>query len=147
MIKMKIFKKIANTLLILGAIAGGICTNVNAANVKDSDWNYFTFGNTGTNYTDTRQKQDTTPAYSNVIEYNGRSGDYLQMYLVDSNKGDFHSRIVKTVHGPGQYSVSSYAYEDRGIVNVKMAFVAPWRLSYSWSANGHWSPDSTRSYN
>jgi hypothetical protein len=147
MFKLKVGKKVVASLLAVGLIAGVGVTNAKAANTSDTGWNFTTFGDTGTNYTDPRQKQDSTPAYSNVQTYNGKSGDYLQMYLVDSNRGDFRTRIVKTVSGPGQYSVSSYAYEDRGQVDVRMAFYAPWRLTYSWSASGLWSPDSTRTYN
>lgn len=145
--KSKIKQKLALALVAFALVTGVVATNAKAANTSDTVWGFSTFGDAGTNYTDARLKTNTTPGYSNVQSYNGRSGDYLQMYLVDSNKSDFHSRIVKTVSGPGQYSVSSYAYEDRGQVNVRMAFYAPWRATYSWGASGLWSPDSTRTYN
>ena len=122
-------------------------TNIKAANTSDTYWSFSTFGDKGTRYTDPRVKENTTPGYSNIQNYNGKNGDYIQMYLVDSNKSDFRKRIVKTVTGPGQYSVSSYAYEDRGKVLVRMAFYSPYRIAYSWEASGLWSPDSTKTYN
>ena len=147
--KSKFGKKMAVALLAVGIIAGSVATNVKAASTSDTSWDFKTFGNSGTNYTDTRSKTDISKAYVNVQVYNGRSGDYLQMYLVDSNYGDFtkHGRVVKTVSGPGQYSVTNWAFEERGAVPVRMAFYAPWRPTYSWAASGLWSPDSTGTYN
>lgn len=142
----KLKDKLIVSALFSFAIACSIFTNVFAGNTSDTYWSFSTFGDKGTKYTDPRLKTDTTPAYVNVVTYTGKSDDYLQMYLVDSNYQDFHQRLVKTVSGPGQYSVHSYAYEDRGQVYVRMAFYAPYRWFYSWSASGYWSPDSTRTY-
>ena len=75
-------------------------------------------------------------------------GDYVQMWVVDQAYNNLQGCISpKTAYGNGQYSIHSYAYEKIGNSPVTIGFYAPYRYSYSWSASGVWSPDSTREYN
>ena len=147
--KSKIKQKVALALVAFTLVTGVVATNAKAINNSDTNWSFSTFGNKdeGQTMTDPREKTDTSPAYSKVEHYYGKSGDYLQMFVVDADGNDFNTRIVKTVTGSGQYSISSYAYEERGKADVRLRFYAPWRAFYSWSASGVWSPDSLGRYN
>ncbi|MFT8350439.1 hypothetical protein [Clostridium saccharoperbutylacetonicum] len=147
MIKSKFVKTLVASLLTVGVIAGYAGTSAYAKNNSDTGWSFSVFGDEGTQYTDSREKQDNSKAYCKINNYNGKDDDYLQMYLVDGNKHKFSKTPVKTVTGTGEYSITNYAYEDRKKTPVRIAFYAPYRNFYTWSASGVWSPDSSGSYN
>lgn len=150
MIKNKFTKKIAVSLLVAGTVCGAIFTNIQAANTDDHYWQFYKeLGNSGNHYiSELRSKTDTTPAYVKISYWEGRSDDYVQMWVADQNHNSLQGGIpCKTVSGMGQYSIHSNAYELKGNSLVTIGFYAPWRATYSWSASGVWSPDSTREYN
>lgn len=147
MIKSKYVKTLSAMLLTVGVITGYTGINAYAKNNEDTEWAFEVFGKQGTSYTDARTKEDKSKVYCQVKEYNtSDDDDYLQMYVVDSNKKKFSKTFVKTVTGEGQYSISSMAYEDRGQTRVRLAFYAPYRYTYTWNASGVWSPDSSGDY-
>lgn len=149
MLKNKFAKKLLASLLIVGAISGTIYTNVQAANTTDHYWQFYKeLGNSGNHYLpELRSKTDISPAYAQISYWEGRSGDYVTMWVVDQDHNSLQGGIAgKTAYGNGQYSIHSMAYEQIGNSPVTLGFYAPWR-AYSWSASGVWSPDSTREYN
>ena len=146
MIKSKFVKTLVASLLTVGAIAGYAGTSAYAKNNDDTEWSFSVFGDKGTCYTEARTKEDPSKVYCKIDNYNGEDDDYLQLYVVDSGKKKFSKTFPRTVTSEGQYSISSMAYEDKGITKVRLAFYAPYRYTYTWSADGVWSPDSSRDY-
>lgn len=146
MIKSRYVKTLVASLLTVGVIAGYAGTSAYAKNNSDTEWSFSVFGDKGTSYTDARKKEDNSKAYCKVENYNGKDDDYLQVYVVDSNKKKFSKTFTKTISSEGQYSISNMAYEDKGETKIRLAFYAPYRFSYSWSADGVWSPDSSGTY-
>lgn len=150
MLKNKFAKKLAASMLVLGVVSGAILTNVKAANTADHYWQFYKeLGNAGNHYIpELRSKTNTTPAYVKISYWEGKSGDYVQMWVVDQDHNSLQGGIpVKTVSGNGQYSIHSNAYETIGNSPVTIGFYAPYRNFRSWSASGVWSPDSTKNYN
>lgn len=150
-VKKKILKKIALSSLLVLIIGSKYVANTCWANCKDSSWNYNVGGNTDdVRYTFSRTKENTSKAYCYIKNFsNKESSDGLIVDLVDGNSGKkFSKSWPRTLYSAGKYSITNYAYEDRGSAcSVKLKFSSTnFRWTYTWSAAGLWSPDSSKNY-
>ena len=148
--KKSFIKKSTTAILVGGVIIGAFATNGFAKNNSDYWWQFWKeLGNKGNHYIDElRYKEDTSPAYVNIkVTDNMHSDDFVNMKVVDSNHNSLMGTLpAKTAYGKGQYSIHSYAYEMKGHCKVTMEFYAPYRYTYTWTAGGAWSPDSSGRY-
>lgn len=152
MVKKNFIKKLTTTALLGGVIAGMLATNGVAANVEDHYWQlYQVLGDSGWHYiSESRSKTNTSAAYVNLTGASNRqSGDTLCAIVTDQYGNSLQGRIgAQDIEEYNKgYSIHSMAYETIGNSPVKLGFYAPYRYTYSWSAWGLWSPDSTHDYN
>lgn len=108
-----------------------------AANTSDTSFE-FLFGNTSfTQYTASRRKDDTSPAYMYVQNH---TGDIAKVAAVKGNYGESSYTPIIYIPRTGTYCISSNVYED-GARALRLR-VQKYNTFSAMYLKGLWSPDS-----
>ncbi len=121
-------------------ISGVAITDANAANTKDTKFDFVLGKFGGNDYSSAREKQNKTATY---VKLTSIGKGKMNAWILKSNGASVRS--PKTIVKMGEEKfLTNYAYEDYGVCDVKLAGETEKVEFVTLSAVDVWSPDSVR---